>query len=172
MEKVRVGIVLGSDTDLPVMRGSGEVLDELGIKHEWVIASAHRTPDRVTRYAQEAPRRGIEVIIAGAGGAAHLPGVIASLTIIPVIGVPIKSPALSGVDSLYSIVQMPSGIPVAAMAIDGSKNAALYAAQILGLKDQSIMEKLVSYRRRLAEKVEAKSDKLARIGIEKYINGR
>lgn len=172
MEGLQVGIVVGSDSDLPIMRAAGEILEELNIGHEWVIASAHRTPQKVTAYARDAIARGVKVIIAGAGGAAHLPGVLAALTSVPVIGVPIKTPALGGKDSLYSMVQMPSGIPVGIMAIDGARNAGLYAAQILGTSNVLVRERVLAYRNRLAENVEAKAEKLSLLGVQKYLDGR
>ena len=135
------------------MRGAADVLDSLGIANEMKVASAHRTPDLVHEYVTMAPERGIEVLIGGAGGAAHLPGVMASLTTLPVIGVPVKSPALQGLDSLLSIVQMPSGIPVATVGIDGAKNAGLLAARILSIKYPGVQQKLEVYAQAMAEKV-------------------
>ena len=166
-----VGIVVGSDSDLPLIRETTEVLEELDIPFEVTIGSAHRTPDRVAEYASTASDRGIRVIIAAAGLSAHLPGVIASKTLLPVIGVPVDSGPLSGVDALYSIVQMPGGVPVAAMAIGraGARNAGIFAAQILALTDPRIGERLADYRRRMAESVEGKAAKLADIGLTKYI---
>lgn len=172
MKEVKVGIVLGSDSDLPVMRQGAEMLEELDIGYEMVIASAHRTPEEAFNYARNAAGRGLEVIIAGAGGAAHLPGVIAALTTLPVIGVPMKTEALGGVDSLYSIVQMPSGIPVATMAINGAKNAGIYAAQILALKYPSIGERIMAYREQLADGVRAKGARLKELGVESYLAPR
>jgi len=160
---------MGSDSDLPVMREAASVLDELGVSYEVIITSAHRTPGETEAFARSAADRGIKVIIAGAGGAAHLPGVIASYTHLPVIGVPIKTPSLLGVDSLYSIVQMPGGIPVAAMAIDGAKNAGIFAAQILALEFPTIKEKLLDFRKKMAQRVKEKNEILARLGIEGYI---
>lgn len=154
-KKPLVGIMMGSTSDLEVMRGAARVLDELGIAHEMKVASAHRTPDLVQEYVTTAPARGIEVLIGGAGGAAHLPGVMASLTTLPVIGVPVKSPALQGLDSLLSIVQMPGGIPVATVGIDGAKNAGLLAARILSIKYPEIRQKLETYAQEMAEKVKA-----------------
>ncbi|NLC38758.1 MAG: 5-(carboxyamino)imidazole ribonucleotide mutase [Clostridia bacterium] len=169
MKEVKVGIVMGSDSDLPVMKQAVTVLDELDIGCEVIIASAHRTPEQVFSYARNAAERGLEVIIAGAGGAAHLPGVIAALTTLPVIGVPMKTETLGGQDSLYSIVQMPSGIPVATMAINGAKNAGIYAAQILALKYPSIKERIVAYRERMAADVQAKGARLKELGVESYL---
>jgi 5-(carboxyamino)imidazole ribonucleotide mutase len=144
--KPLVGILMGSDSDLPVMEKAGEVLDEMGVSYEMDICSAHRLPDKTAKYAKTARERGIEVIIAGAGMAAHLAGVVAAHTTLPVIGVPMKSGALSGVDALYSTVQMPSGIPVATVAIDGAKNAAYLACSILSIKYPEIVKKLEKFR--------------------------
>lgn len=142
-----VGVIMGSKNDWDTMRGACEVLDSLGIKNERTVVSAHRTPARMFAYAQSARQRGLKVIIAGAGGAAHLPGMVASETSLPVVGVPVQSRALSGLDSLLSIVQMPGGIPVATMAIgsSGAKNAGLMAARILAVEDQAIREKLEAF---------------------------
>lgn len=172
MEGIKVGIVMGSDSDLPIMKEAAEILEELGIGWEAVIASAHRTPEEASQYARTAWDRGLEVIIAGAGGAAHLPGVLAALTPLPVIGVPIKTPGLGGVDSLYSIVQMPAGIPVATMAINGARNAGIFAAEILGIKYPAVREKLIEYKAQLAHKVREKNNKLQELGIQGYLNGR
>jgi len=155
-----VGIIMGSASDLGVMRQAGEVLEELGIPYEMRIMSAHRTPERVFSYAREAAGRGVEVIIAGAGGAAHLPGVVAALTPLPVIGVPVKSAALQGLDSLLSIVQMPAGVPVATVAIDNAKNAGILAAAILGVKDPKIREKVARYKDKLRREVEERAKEL------------
>lgn len=133
-----VGVVMGSDSDLPVMQSAVDVLGELGIGHEVRVTSAHRTPDEMIQYGKDAADRGIQVIIAGAGGAAHLPGMLASVTILPVIGVPVRTNALSGMDSLLSIVQMPRGVPVATVAVDNATNAALLAARILALSDPEL----------------------------------
>lgn len=159
MEKL-VGIIMGSDSDLPVMKAAAEVLDDFGIKYELTIVSAHRTPDRMFEYASTAEKKGIEVIIAGAGGAAHLPGMAASISPLPVIGVPIETSALKGADSLYSIVQMPAGVPVATVAINNAKNAGILAAQILGIKHPEIREKVKQYKEKLREEVEEKAKKL------------
>ncbi|WP_058947179.1 5-(carboxyamino)imidazole ribonucleotide mutase [Thermococcus sp. 2319x1] len=167
----KVGIIMGSDSDLPVMKAAAEVLDEFGVDYEITIVSAHRTPDRMFEYAKTAEERGIEVIIAGAGGAAHLPGMTASITTLPVIGVPIKTSTLNGLDSLLSIVQMPSGVPVATVAINNAKNAALLALSILGVKYPEIREKLKEYRRRMKEEVEEKAKRLETVGYEEYLEG-
>lgn len=164
-----VGIIMGSDSDLPVMCESAKILEELNVEYELTVVSAHRTPDRMYEYAKNASKRGVKVIIAGAGGAAHLPGMVASLTELPVIGVPVKTKALSGVDSLYSIVQMPPGIPVATMAINGSKNAGILAAKIMGLIDENIMKNVKKYSASLKEQVEVKANKLEEIGFERYL---
>ena len=166
-----VGIMVGSDSDLPLIEETTGVLEELGIPFEITIGSAHRTPDRVAEYASTASDRGIRVIIAAAGAAAHLPGVIASKTLLPVIGVPVDSSPLSGVDALYSIAQMPGGVPVAAMAVgrSGARNAGIFAAQILALADPQIAERLADYRCRMAESVENKADRLAEMGLSRYI---
>ena len=152
-DKPVVGVIMGSDSDLPVMTEAAEMLDFFGIPYEMTIVSAHRTPDRMFTYAQSAVERGLRVIIAGAGGAAHLPGMVASLCPIPVIGVPVKSSALQGQDSLLSIVQMPGGIPVATVAINGAKNAGILAAQILGTADAALQARIVQYRSDLATSV-------------------
>jgi 5-(carboxyamino)imidazole ribonucleotide mutase len=151
----RVGIIMGSKSDLETMRAAATTLEELGIPFELRVVSAHRTPDLMFRYASEAAARGIEVIIAGAGGAAHLPGMVATKTNLPVIGVPVESKALKGVDSLLSIAQMPAGVPVATMAIGGAVNAALFAARILALRDAALAQKLADRVARIAVDVEA-----------------
>ncbi|MCF7994951.1 MAG: 5-(carboxyamino)imidazole ribonucleotide mutase, partial [Chromatiaceae bacterium] len=141
----RVGVIMGSDSDLPVMQAAADVLGELGVAYEVTIVSAHRTPRRLYSYAEQAAERGLGVIIAGAGGAAHLPGMVAAITALPVIGVPVKSSALSGQDSLLSIVQMPAGVPVATVAINGAKNAGLLAAQILGVTDLELRQRVQQF---------------------------
>jgi 5-(carboxyamino)imidazole ribonucleotide mutase len=163
---VRVGIVMGSDSDWPVMQAAAEALQELGIGYEVEVISAHRTPQRAMEYASTAEQRGLQVLIAGAGGAAHLPGVLAALTVLPVIGVPIRSPALQGLDSLYSIVQMPSGVPVATVAIDGARNAGLLAAQILGVGDPTVRSRLHAFKNKLAQSVEEKAARIRRGSLE------
>ncbi|MGA2191782.1 MAG: 5-(carboxyamino)imidazole ribonucleotide mutase [Nitrospirota bacterium] len=159
MAKPLVGIVMGSDSDLPVMQEAKKVLDELGIPSVATVASAHRTPDKAHEFAAGAAGRGIKVIIAGAGGAAHLAGAVAAYTTLPVIGVPIDSPPLGGLDALLSTVQMPGGIPVATMAIGkaGAKNAGLLAAQIIGAFDEEMAKKLVRYKERMVEEVQQKA---------------
>jgi 5-(carboxyamino)imidazole ribonucleotide mutase len=172
--KSTVGIIVGSDSDLPLIQEATNTLDDLKIPYEVTIGSAHRTPERVAEYASTANNRGIKVIIAAAGGAAHLPGVIASKTNLPVIGVPVDNSPLNGVDSLYSIVQMPAGVPVASMAIGkaGAKNSAIFAAQILALMDSEIAQRLAEYRKKMAESVESKANKLAEVGLAKYLEGK
>lgn len=165
-----VSIIMGSDSDLPVMQEAAQILDELCVPYECTVVSAHRTPDRMVDFSKNAEGRGIKVIIAGAGGAAHLPGMVASLTSLPVIGVPVKSKALNGVDSLYSIVQMPPGIPVATVAINGAKNAGILAAQIIALEDEFIKGKVKAYKESLRELVEEKAQRLEDIGFEAYLN--
>lgn len=164
---VRVGIIMGSQSDLPVLAPAAEVLRSLGIGHEVNIVSAHRTPLRMVEYAQQAADRGLQVIIAGAGGAAHLPGMVASLTLLPVIGVPVKSRnSIDGWDSLLSIVQMPAGVPVATVAVDGGANAGILAAQIIASTDASIRRLLQAYRDSLREKVEAAARQMEEQGWE------
>ncbi len=153
----KVGIIMGSESDLPVMQESANILKEFGVQSEVKVMSAHRSPLLVMGYSSNAEESGIEVIIAGAGGAAHLPGVIAAFTPVPVIGVPIKSAALNGMDSLLSIVQMPSGVPVATVSINGAKNAGILAAQILSVKYPDLRQKIKDYKERLAKDIEAKS---------------
>ena len=150
---MKVGIIMGSDSDLPVMQEAATILDKFKVEYELTIVSAHRTPDRLVDYGKNAHLRGIGVIIAGAGGAAHLPGMIASFTHLPVIGVPVKSSNMSGLDSLYSIVQMPPGVPVATVAINGAKNAGILAAQIIGSADQCVLDKIVLYKEGLKDTV-------------------
>ncbi|CUH96316.1 hypothetical protein P22_2406 [Propionispora sp. 2/2-37] len=157
---MKVAIIMGSDSDWPVLEPAINMLEGFGIQTEVMVASAHRTPDKVHTFAATARERGVKVIIAAAGAAAHLPGVVASFTTLPVIGVPINSTPLNGVDALYSIVQMPSGIPVATMAINGAKNAAIFAAQILGISQSDIENKLVQHRRDMAAEVEKKAVKV------------
>ena len=169
---MKVGIIMGSDSDLPIMSEAADFLDEFCIPYEITIVSAHRTPDRLCKYAKTAIDRGISVIIAGAGGSAHLPGMTASMTTLPVIGVPILTKALGGVDSLYSIVQMPSGIPVATVAINGAKNAAILAASILSVSDPSISEKLSRYKAEMAETVEKKAERLENTGHRGYLDDK
>ncbi|MEA5569309.1 5-(carboxyamino)imidazole ribonucleotide mutase [Anabaena sp. UHCC 0399] len=164
-----VGIIMGSDSDLPTMKDAIAVCDEFGIENEVAIVSAHRTPEQMVQYAKLAHQRGIKVIIAGAGGAAHLPGMVASLTPLPVIGVPIATRNLQGVDSLYSIVQMPAGIPVATVAIGNAKNAGLLAVQILATHQPELLEKVQNYRQSLSDMVMGKQAKLEELGYNQYL---
>ena len=167
---IRVGIIMGSDSDLPVMKEATTILNQLGVETETTIVSAHRTPERLFEYAEHAADRGICVIIAGAGGAAHLPGMVASMTHLPVIGVPIQSKTMSGIDSLYSIVQMPPGVPVATVAINGAKNAGILAAQILGIYDEEISDKVIAFKKEMESEVLEKAKRLEDLGPEKYLN--
>jgi 5-(carboxyamino)imidazole ribonucleotide mutase len=160
----RVGIIMGSDSDLAIMEGAATVLAELSVPYELAIVSAHRTPDRMFAYARDAEKRGLDVLIAGAGGAAHLPGMVAALTVLPVIGVPIAATRLEGQDALLSIVQMPAGVPVATVAIDNATNAGLLAAQILAVGDRDLRRRLQAHRDKLREKVIAKADAVDRTG--------
>jgi len=156
------GIIMGSSSDLRIMNGAAEVLKELGVNYEITVVSAHRTPQRMFDYAQKAKGRGIKVIVAGAGGAAHLPGMVASLTTLPVIGVPIKSSnSIDGWDSVLSILQMPAGVPVATVALDGGRNAGILAAQIIATFDETISANLEKFKTHLKEKVEKDAEKLA-----------
>ncbi len=161
----QVGIIMGSDSDLPVMQEAGTMLAEFGVPYEIKIVSAHRTPDLMAQYAKEAPARGLKIIIAGAGGAAHLPGMTAAFSVLPVIGVPIKSKSLEGLDSLLSIVQMPNGVPVATVGINMAKNAGILAVQFLASYDESLRKKIESYKERIAAESLAKNDKLTQVGL-------
>ena len=164
----KVGIVMGSDSDMPVMAKAAGVLDELGVSYEMNIISAHREPDTFFEYAKSAEEKGWKVISAGAGMAAHLPGMCAAIFPLPVIGIPMHTSSLGGRDSLYSIVQMPSGIPVATVAINGGVNAGLLAAKILAVADGELLEKLKKYSQKLKEQVEAKDQRLQETGYKKY----
>ena len=165
-----IGIIMGSDSDLPTMQGAIAICEDFGLVPEVAIVSAHRTPDRLVEYAKQAHLRGLKVIIAGAGGAAHLPGMVAALTPLPVIGVPVASRHLRGLDSLYSIVQMPVGIPVATVAIDNAQNAGLLAVQILATHNPELLEQVLHYRQTLAEKVLEKQSKLDELGYQAYLS--
>ena len=167
--KPMVGIVMGSDSDLSVMAEAAEILEMFQIPYELTVVSAHRTPKRLYDYGETAAKKGLKVIIAGAGGAAHLPGMMASLTTVPVIGVPVKTAALGGVDSLYSIVQMPPGIPVATVAINGAKNAGILAAQIIGSFQEEMAKKVADYKFGLGEMVLGKAGKLENVGYGAYL---
>ena len=162
---------MGSDSDLPTMQAAVAVLERFGVAHEVRVLSAHRTPLEMVAFAQEAAGRGLKVVIAGAGGAAHLPGMVASLTTLPVIGVPVHTRTLSGVDSLHSIVQMPAGIPVATVAIGNGTNAGLLAVQILAIADSVLAEALAAYRAELHGQVRAKDERLQELGSAAYLDG-
>lgn len=156
MTKPKIGIIMGSKSDLPIMQEAANVLKELGVDYEITIVSAHRTPERMFEYAKQAHSRGLKAIIAGAGGAAHLPGMVASITPLPVIGVPVKSSnSIDGWDSILSILQMPGGVPVATVALNGAKNAGILAAQILGAFDAAVLQNIINYKNALKTKVEA-----------------
>ncbi|MCI9073163.1 MAG: 5-(carboxyamino)imidazole ribonucleotide mutase [Lachnospiraceae bacterium] len=167
----KVGIVMGSDSDMPVMAKAADVLEELGISYEMTIISAHREPDVFFEYARGAEEKGFKVIIAGAGMAAHLPGMCAAIFPMPVIGIPMHTTSLGGRDSLYSIVQMPSGIPVATVAINGGANAALLAAKILATSDEALLQKLKEYSENLKNQVQTKDAKLKEQGYRAYLEG-
>ncbi|MGF7077872.1 5-(carboxyamino)imidazole ribonucleotide mutase [Mucilaginibacter sp. UYCu711] len=161
MNQPIIGIIMGSKSDLPVMQDAADVLAELGVAYEITVVSAHRTPDRMFTYAREAAGRGLKVIIAGAGGAAHLPGMVASLTHLPVIGVPVKSSnSIDGWDSILSILQMPNGIPVATVALNAAKNAGILAAQIISTADEAVVKNLIAYKEALKKKVEESAEEM------------
>lgn len=165
-----VSIIMGSDSDLPIMRNAADILTELGVKFELTIVSAHRTPDRMVEFSKNAHKRGIKVIIAGAGGAAHLPGMVASLTPLPVIGVPIKSSnSIDGWDSILSILQMPNGVPVATVALNAAKNAGILAATILGAHDETLQGRIMAYKQYMADGVAEKYERLEVVGYEQYL---
>jgi 5-(carboxyamino)imidazole ribonucleotide mutase len=165
----QVAIIMGSDSDLSVMKDAAVILEHFGINYELTVVSAHRTPERLFDFAKEAHLRNIKVIIAGAGGAAHLPGMVASLTHLPVIGVPVKSSNLNGEDSLLSIVQMPPGVPVATVAINGAKNAGLLAVQILATSNDDLADKMITYKNTMKVEVETKAATLEKKGFEDYL---
>ena len=169
MKKIQVGIIMGSDSDLPVMQDVAMVLEDFGVGYEITIVSAHRTPDVLFEYSKKALTRGIKVIIAGAGGAAHLPGMTASMTVLPVIGVPIKTKTMDGLDSLLSIAQMPPGVPVATVAVNGAKNAGLLAVQMLGMNDKKLQKKITDYKKKMNTEVKGKAKKLQKLGYKKYV---
>lgn len=170
MSKPKVAIIMGSDSDLPIMSEAAKLLDEFGVSYELTVVSAHRTPKRMYEYANSAAKHGLKVIIAGAGGSAHLPGMTASLTSLPVIGVPIKTKTMKGIDSLFSIVQMPPGVPVATVAINGARNAGILAVQILAANDKSLQRKLSKFKESLDHEVIKKAKKLEKIKFEEYLN--
>ena len=163
---------MGSDSDLKTMKPAIDIIEEFGIEMEVSILSAHRTPMEMVEYARNAEKNNIKIIIAGAGGSAHLPGMIASITGIPVIGVPVESKTLKGIDSLLSIVQMPAGVPVATVAINGGKNAGILAIQILSLLDAKIKEKLTNFRNKINETVKIKNKNLNKLGVNKYLENK
>ncbi len=167
----QIGIIMGSDSDLPTMQAAIAICEDFNITHEVAIVSAHRTPERMVHYAQSAHQRGLKVIIAGAGGAAHLPGMVAALTPLPVIGVPVSTRHLQGIDSLYSIVQMPGGIPVATVAIGNAKNAGLLAVQILAAHQPELLQQVQAYRNSLTESVLEKQQRLEQLGSKQYLQG-
>lgn len=169
MTPLTVGIIMGSDSDLPVMIEAAQALEQLQVKYELTIVSAHRTPQRLFDYAKTAQARGLEVIIAGAGGAAHLPGMVASITVLPVIGVPVRTSSLQGLDSLLSIVQMPGGVPVATVAINNAKNAGILAAQIVGVKYPEVRERVMTFKTQLEASVLEKAERLEQLGYEKFL---
>ncbi|MDO4281286.1 MAG: 5-(carboxyamino)imidazole ribonucleotide mutase [Peptococcaceae bacterium] len=169
--EAKVGIIMGSDSDFSLMKKTINVLEEFGVGYEVKVSSAHRTPEDTLEYASTAVERGLKVIIAGAGAAAHLPGVIAAKTTLPVIGVPINATALNGLDALYAIVQMPSGVPVASVGIDGAKNAGLLAVQILATADDSLREALVAYKENMKQSVQKKNAKIQQQLAEKKAEG-
>ena len=169
-KNVDVAIIMGSDSDLPIMKDAAKFLDEMGISYEITVLSVHRCPEASMEYAKSLKERKVKVIIAGAGGAAHLPGVFAAQVPCPVIGVPIMSKTLNGLDSLYSIVQMPSGIPVATVAINGAKNAGILAATILGTSNEEIYNKICNYKENMNQTVLNKNEKLQQLGYKEYIN--
>lgn len=172
MEKPIVGIIMGSDSDLPIMQDAAKILEAFGIPFELTIVSAHRTPERMYDYAKTAHEKGIQVLIAGAGGSAHLPGMVASLTPLPVIGVPVKTTTMDGLDSLLSIVQMPPGIPVATVAVNGAKNAGILAASILGSHDTTMLEKVLTYKKTMKQEVTDKAETVEKLTYKKYEQGK
>lgn len=166
----QVGIIMGSNSDLPIMQAAADILKDFGISYELDVVSAHRTPEKMVDYAKTAHTKGIQVIIAGAGGAAHLPGMVASLTPLPVIGVPVKSSnSIDGWDSLLSIVQMPNGVPVATVAVNAAQNAGILAAQIIGASDKAVLNKLIEFKENLKEKVLKASDDMRSTSPKKYL---
>lgn len=169
MNRPLIGIIMGSDSDLPIMQAAAKMCEYFDIPYELTIVSAHRTPERLVTYAKEAESRGLEVIIAGAGGAAHLPGMIASLTPLPVIGVPVKGSSLEGLDSLLSIVQMPGGVPVATVAVNGAKNAGILAAQMIGIQSKQVRDSVKLFKESLRQEVQDKYTTLETEGYETYL---
>lgn len=169
MSNPEIGIIMGSDSDLPTMQAAIKVCEQFEVAHEVAIVSAHRTPQVMVDYAKSAHTRGLKVVIAGAGGAAHLPGMVASMTPLPVVGVPIKTSTLSGIDSLYSIVQMPRGIPVATVAIGNAQNAGLLAVQIIAAHNPDLLQKVSEYRHGLTQMVRNKQQQLDQLGYQEYL---
>lgn len=169
MKKISVLVISASDSDLPIMAEACKVLEDFGIKYDLALSSAHRSPEKTVKIVEEAYKTGVKVIIAGAGFAAHLAGIVAAHFPLPVIGVPLKGGALSGLDALYATVQMPAGVPVATVGVDNVRNAALLALQILATSDKTLEKKLVEYKKNLAENVEKKSKKLKEVGLQKFI---
>lgn len=170
MSSAKVGIIMGSKSDLPVMQAAADILKEFGVAYEIDIVSAHRTPEKMVDYAKNAHTKGLQVIIAGAGGAAHLPGMVASLTPLPVIGVPVKSSnSIDGWDSLLSIVQMPNGVPVATVAVNAAQNAGILAAQIIGCSDKELLKKIIDFKTSLKDKVIQASDDMKSSSPKKYL---
>ncbi len=168
-KNAKVAILMGSDSDLEVMAEAAKILEEFSVEYDMTVASAHRSPSRVHKYVSEAQGNGVKVFIAGAGGAAHLAGVVASLTTLPVIGIPVKAKTLDGLDSLLSTAQMPPGIPVATVGINAAKNAGLLAIQILATSDKDLEGKLAAYKNKMAAEIDQKGDKLSEIGYKKYL---
>lgn len=171
-KKAKVGIIMGSDSDLEVMAEAAKILEEFDISYEITVASAHRSSEIVHKYVTTAKERGIKIIIAGAGGAAHLAGVAASLTTLPIIGIPIKTKNLDGLDSLLSTIGMPPGVPVATVGINSAKNAGLLAIQILSLSNKNLENKLIAYKQKMGAEIEAKGKKLSKIGYQKYLENK
>lgn len=167
--KINIGIIMGSDSDLPVMSEAAKILEQFDLSYEITVVSAHRTPDKLFNYASTAKERGIKVVIAGAGGSAHLPGMTASMTTLPVIGVPIKTKTMEGIDSVLSIIQMPPGVPVATVAVNAGLNAGLLAVEILAISDAKLDEKLTAYKDKMNNDVKMKGDKLEKVGYKKYL---
>jgi len=172
MKNTKVGIVMGSDSDLEVMAEAAKILEEFNVSYEITVASAHRSPEIVHEYVNNTKNCGIKIIIAGAGGAAHLAGVIASLTTLPVIGVPIKTKSLDGLDSLLSTVGMPPGVPVATVGINSGKNAGLLALQMLSINDKDLEEKMIAYKKKMSKDIKTKNEKLSKSGYKKYLENK